>query len=150
MLTLSHSNAFRSSLTFAALLTAGLSLSPVPVVAADELVNEGLSQIVTDEAADRLSRYLETYGIDRVRSIVVEGQFRTMTDVALSQKLTDSLLSREIVIDENAGTSLTGQILLSESEQSSFVVMQCTLTDTNDGDLCTIRIRKVVASEHSL
>ncbi|MCA9074505.1 MAG: hypothetical protein KDA93_05695 [Planctomycetaceae bacterium] len=144
MLTLSHSNTLRSSFALATLLISGLAFSPASASADDALVDEGVSQIVADEAADRLARYLNAYEISTVRSIIVEGQFRSLKDEALSRQLINSLQSRKIVVDESSATTLNGQILLSQDERSSCVMMQCTLTDKNAGDLCTIRIRKVL------
>ncbi len=152
MLTVSHASRIRSSLGIAALIAVVGSLSANLSLAADDspLVDEGISQIVTDEVADRLAQYLEAYGLQTVQTVVVEGKFRSLSNEALSQQLTDSLKSRKIVIDEDSGTTLTGQVLLSESEEAVLVLMHCTLSDVNNGDLCTVRIRKVLTNGGSI
>ncbi len=148
MLSHSHTLRIRASLAMAALLAVGMSLSPSVSSAADgpTLVDEGISQIVSDAVVERLEQYLDAYSIKSVRSVAVEGEFRSMTKESLSQQLTESLKRREILVDEKSTNTLGGRMLLSETEESVLVMMECTLTDNNDGNLCTVRVRKVLAS----
>lgn len=112
------------------------------------LADEALSQIVADEVADRLAKYLEANRIQTVKTVLIEGEFRSLTSQQLSQQLTHSLQNRAVEIDEGSNTRLTGEILLSESDDVVCILMLCTLSDVNSGEMCTVRIRKVLPSSN--
>ncbi len=148
MLPLSQKLRVRLTLAMTFVLVVGGSLSPRLSTAAESstLVDEGISQIVTDQVVDRLQQFMTANDIKTVKSVVMEGEFRSLTKETLSQQMTESLKRHEIVLDEKSGVTLEGQILLSETEEEVLIMMQCTVSDSTNGDLWTVRVRKVLSS----
>ena len=150
MLSLSRNSRNCASLGLIAFVTLLGSLSSQQSFAQENssLTDEGLSQIVTDEVSDRLATYLNANSIQTVNTVVVEGKFHSLTNETLSRQLTNSLKGHEIVVDNASTTRLSGQILLSESEDVICILMLCTLSDIKGGEICTVRIRKVLPSSN--
>lgn len=147
MYSLVHTSRYRRSVQLAALFAFALMSTGRCSLAAKDvgsLVDEGLNQIVVDEVTGRMSKFLESYDIKGIAAVSIEGTFRSLTSEDLTKQMTSSLDRRGIAIDGTSNFKLDGTVQLTETEEAAVVVMECTLTDPNKGELCTVRVRKIL------
>lgn len=137
----------RLSFRRAALLAVLLSMSSRMSFAAedvDKLVDQGISQIVADEVTERMSKFLGSYRIQALSTVSIEGKFRSLTSDDLEQQMTTSLGNRGITIDGTSNITLEGELVVTQTKEAVIVVMDCSLAERDRGQLCTVRVRKVL------
>ena len=135
------------SMRYAALLAVVVLTSSRLSWAADDvtvLVDEGMNRILADEVTEKMTKFLASYRIKSVASVAIEGKFRSLTSDDLEQQMTSSLDRRGITIDGASNITLEGELVLTQTKEAAIVVMECTLADPDRGQLCTVRVRKVL------
>ncbi|MBX3437541.1 MAG: hypothetical protein KF861_08630 [Planctomycetaceae bacterium] len=108
------------------------------------LVDEGIGQIVTEEITQRMATFLEPYNISGLQTVSVSGKFRSLTSTTLEKQLVKSLERRGIKVDGSSPTRLVGTLAVTQTKEAAIVVLTCTLSEGSSGDLCTVRIRKIL------
>lgn len=108
------------------------------------LVDEGISQILTNEATGRMARFLESGRITGLESVTAAGAFRSLTSENLKQQMTRSLERRGIAVDGSSQMKLQSTLIVSETQENVIVVLKCTLRETGGVEVCTVQIRKVL------
>jgi len=147
MFSFSHASKSGRSVRLAALLAMAVSASGRWSWADEDvssLVDAGLNQIVADEVAQRMSKFLEGYEITGLASVSIDGTFRSLSSDDLKQQMTRSLDRHGIAVDGTSSIKLDGELLFTETQEAVVIVMLCSLNDPNEGELCTVRVRKVL------